>query len=489
MTISRLTKIVLLAVLGMCLAGASLPVSEMVATAWTVDGGIIQPAVKSFLSIIGVSLASTIAFVTAIICVFSFLFIFDSTKMTQGMLFTLVLPVFIWVLQTYDLWVITWPRYLFGIATGLFVGLGLGLWNSRIKAGTSGVLPRIREFPSAARGLYWLVVIAVVGGFLQVHLLAGQLSSLLINLLAGAGLIVSTGVFTTYRDDRVVGIISPNPAEEANVLGGLYEAARVEFGAKPLKTAAERSLNRGRTIMSPSGETEQFGMSIRADAKQNLIPLDGIAGFRFRAPGFLGQTIEIRSNGYSPDDLDSDDLDAIAAKTKTADTTFGDLKLELRQVVRQYLPQLLPQVLINRASLSAMNARNAIIAADSVLLIVSASALPEDLEAASQAAEQDIDRRGSIIATYNALCSAATGPGRNIQIVVTDAHEFGEALEDEWQEQLEEVTPRRLGRFINGRRLDNAACDTIGVYRITNPEGSEPETKLWGANKLLERLY
>lgn len=489
MTNLRPKKIVLLAVVGLCLAGASVPTSEMIATAWTIDEGIIQLTVEGFLSTIGVSLASAIAFATAVICVLSLLFIFDSTKTAQGVLFILVLPVFIWILNTNDLWEITWPRYPLGLASGMIIGFGLGLWNSRIKTGASGILPRIREFPSAARGLYWLVVIAVVGGFIQVHIIAGQLQGLPINFLASIVLITSTGVFTNYDDDRNVVVVSPDPAEEANVLGGIYEAARANFGAEPLKTAAERSLDRGRTIMSPSGETEQFGMPVRADAKKNLEPLDGTAGFRFRAPGFLGQTLEIRSNGYSPEELSSKDIEVIAEQTKTADTIFGDLRLEVEQVARQYVPQLLPQKLINQTTSTRMNARNAIMTADTVILIVSESVLPKDLDAGSIASEQDMNQKNSVIETYKKLCANAAESNKNMQIVVTDAHKVGDALETQWKQKLNEVSPERLGRFINGRRLDNAACDVVGVFRITNLETQEPETKLWGASTLLQRLY
>ena len=108
MTLSTPAKVVLLAVLGLCLAGASLPASDMVATAWTIEGGVIQPAVTGALATVGVSLASAIAFVTAILAVLSLLFIIDSRKMMQGVLFALVLPVFIWILRSYDLWIITW---------------------------------------------------------------------------------------------------------------------------------------------------------------------------------------------------------------------------------------------------------------------------------------------------------------------------------------------------------------------------------------------
>ena len=489
MTLSTPAKVVLLAVLGLCLAGASLPASDMVATAWTIEGGVIQPAVTGALATVGVSLASAIAFVTAILAVFSLLFIIDSRKMMQGVLFALVLPVFIWILRSYDLWIITWSRYPFAIVAGLLVGSGLGLRNGRMQAGTEGQLPRIREFPSAARGLYWLVVIAVVGGFIQVHVLAGELGGLPVNLIAGMGLIAATGVFTTYSDDRSVVLISPEPTEEANVLGGLYESARVRFGAESLKTTAERSLDRGRTITSPSGETEQFGMAVRAAAKRNLEPLNGTAGFRFRAPGFLGQTLEIRGNGYSPDALSSSDLEAIATETASADSLVGNLSLELRQVARQYLPQLLPKALTSSADPSSMNAREAVIAADSVLLIVSAKSLPEGLEEAAAAAEQSVDQRDAVVSTYKTLCQKVSGSGRNVEIVVTDANEVGHDLETEWQEQLESVDPMRLGNFINGRRLDGTSCNTVGVYRITNPDAEGPETKLWGADELLDRLY
>lgn len=467
------------------------PFTGLLVDAWSVESSVVAAAVTGFLSAIGATLASAIAFTTGLLGVFILLFLFDSSKKVQALVFVLALPLFFTTLNRSDLWMIPWTRELIPLAVGVVVALPIGTVGARVDTESDGAIPRVREFPAATRAIYWIVVVSVLVALVQVHVLAGQ-PGIVLNVVLSGAIVALTAVFTTYQDDRSVLIISPDPYEEANVLGGIYQEARSRFGAEAINEGSSiatedvSALGRARKLTAPDLDLDQSsGMTVAAAAKEHLVEIRGDAGFRFRAPGVFGRTLEIIAHGYGPDDIRREDLDALDDNGQSSH--FGSLRRRVVDFAGFVLPAMLPAFVRERVTGGPTKSVGEAIRDADILLLVA----PLDDQVAEGAATQDAGDRSTVLGKYDAICGSDAVKEKTVRMVVTDSHR----LKDEFEEKRNASTNsppskylRRFGRFLNQTRLGNTCCEVVPVFRVLNSE-REMDTRLWGASELLEEVY
>lgn len=480
----RLKNVGSLGVVAALMGLAAWPVSRMLVDAWNVPGGVVQSTVSGALA--GVGLAAVVAFATGLVAAFTLLFVVDSTKLSQSALFLLLVwPIFYTTLFRANRWVIDWVANVPFLLAGGGVGLGVGLVGARVNAGTGGPIPTVREFPAAARGLYWLVAVVSVGGFVQVHVLAGQPSFLLRDLLGTIVIVVLTAVFTTYRDDRTIVIVSPDDVSEANVFGGIYQQAVEEYGAESLGDRGPFSRIRSLTVGSPherpevAAPAEGERVDPRPDSKTNVKRFPDDSGFRFRPPTPFARTLEVRARGYRPYDFAGlATAESVASGPSRGDRVIGALG--------HYVAMLLPGTLRELLRSDRRNtAVGSVASADAMLLVVPFGDIWD-----AEATEID---DGSLLGRYYDIYEAGRRRGTPVYWVVTDSHEAETELYDQWQESLDGIRPGRLGRFIQTRgvedRVGGEAPPVLPVFRAkADGPRNQDTTYLWGANELLNKL-
>lgn len=494
------------------------PVTRMLAEAWRLQTGFVRGTTMLVLSTVGATLADAIAFTTGLVVVWALLFVVDSSKKVQGGIFLVLgLPTFYFTLNRFGLWTITWTSVLPALVLGILAGLVTGLYQNRFEV-ERGV-PRVREFPTAARGLYGLVAVAAIIGFLQLHIVAGVTASAVVDLFATGVLILLLAVFTAYRDDLTVTVVSPDETEEANVVGGIYQATREKFGAKALATDQEGRLLRARKLKIPAGEqAKEVGddeNEIYPQSKEELRPFTGSVGFRFRPPGLFSRTLEVVANQLSPAELTDEYLDTLAetyAERRTERNRDGErvtilepttppllvrARLGLSTFSRRYVPLLLPaplQGLFRRSLTSTPHSVNrSVLEADVLLLLYPMDQRQPDggqvavtgRDAGSRGEVADDGELRSLLDVYQLLCTTRSSIGRNTELVATRTDQ----VLDEYLEQAPYADDDRvtdLSRYVRNHVLDTP-CDVTAVYRVATDNGQH--TRLEGAEHLVEELY
>lgn len=441
------------AVMLVAAAGASM----LVVAAWE-TGGFVQQGVTAVADAIGGNHATLVAFAGALVGTLALVFVADSAKTVQGVLFLgVVLPSFYLTLLYFDLWTIEVARYPGAVVVGVLLGIGVSLVGTRIEPGGGGLVPAIREFPSAGRTLYTLTVLAVVVATVQT-LVAGVPESatvagvggvglLVLGVVSGVVLSVGVGVFTAYREFKNIVVFSPTPEEEANVVGGLYGEAGDLYGAQPLASQAALLTVRNLT------------------AKSELEPFDREARFQFRPDGWLARTVEVGSTGVFVDRLFDEDVDEMVAEASR-----GTAASFLRQQIRRLGPALLPVVVVDYLTTDSPDPVAQVRAAD-VLLFVA------PLETARQT-----EPSSDLMEKYDRIANAYVGSDKTVYLVVTDCHDAVDELEDSHFDSLDEFVTY-------GLLPQPPACEVLPVYRPgEQPDSYGDSDELVGGKAVLERV-
>jgi hypothetical protein len=207
------------------------------------------------------------------------LFLFDSSKRIQSVLIVFVLlPEVAVLLLLQDRWTGIVFGYYNSVPNLLVLGLALagGVITGLIKATNTTT---IREFPTAARGLYAIIGGAVVVAIVD-HALAFPGPVQFVTYLGVSLLFLAVvNLFTQYSDEQTVTLLSPDWQAEAMLLGSLFKTARQNGGT---------STQRGR-------ELNQLSATRERDAVPNV---ETPVGFSYRSDSLLAQKQNIVANGY-----------------------------------------------------------------------------------------------------------------------------------------------------------------------------------------------
>lgn len=271
------------------------PVVSMMDAAWTANAlsfNLIHALTRTF----GVDIDLAVVFPVGLCIGWIVLFLLDQSKRIQAVILAVTGGGFVFLLIRSGRWTTTvdWAQHtgvlLIGVLLGILTGVA-GAFTDR----------SVREFPTAAAGLYAVAASVTMVSFIEVHLsyrspilaypnvAAPSLQpglvvndGLLVNGISAALFVVVLATFVQYDDRKDVVLLTPTAVSETAVLAGLYDTIRNHRDRYTVDDDVARALS------------DAVG-AIRAGA--DPAPLADGASIRVKRPGSLARWVEIETDG------------------------------------------------------------------------------------------------------------------------------------------------------------------------------------------------
>lgn len=264
----------------------SIRLGSLLDLAWT-SGGFARKLIYNISS--GFNIDYMILFPFGVTSAWVFLFIIDKTKRLQRWLVVIsFIILFAWITIIEGRWgteMVSWKKFWFVPIIGVIFGLLTGSASQFLGIG------RKREFPTAATGLFLLVSIITVSGYLDVHILTPvtatnsaisfpptTVAGKVLDTLVVFGFVSLFGWFISYTEYQTATILASDSSLAVAILSGLLYHTRNNYsGEANIGGVALSNLfhslesgNKPEFIDRRSGDDNYFEISYLSPSKPSI---------------------------------------------------------------------------------------------------------------------------------------------------------------------------------------------------------------------------
>lgn len=483
------------------LAGGLVVIAGMLNGAWARDALAYNLVYLIVEGVLGGDIDLAVVFPTGVLLAWLGLFVLDGYKQVQAVILPAAFPVFLGLLWWQGVWFtgeVGWLTYWWALLLGVVAGLVTGTLRKVSETRVGGVAVDLRRYPDASLGLYLIPSFVVVVGFLEAHLsyttpalwnhgtdelvaqvgatvdagLAVETGGLFVDLIGSLVVVVVLAVFTQYRTNRTIRVVSPSDTAMAALVGGLFGLVK----SSPDYEGGDV------TVDCPPAGMDYLDAAADAERRDDLPPDREAAEFKFREDGLLKRQRVVHVDTHRPP-RDLKYVEALEARAERRGSRLGKAIHYLRGAVRLAVPN---WWLARRGHTTQFVSR--LDRADVLLLVVPFDELadaswddiddvdPEPGRASVSHPEQD--DRISYLEAYDRICAAYTDvPNKEIIAVVTGietaADELFEGAAVSWTpgSPTVEALADALGIgacrvFVFDRRFDDDDDDPLNADRL-----------------------